>query len=300
MKDVYTIEDLRNPGKALAALEKPARLAVIGDPVAHSKSPQLHQPALDTLYEQTGDPTYMCSYIRVHLSGEEFSEGVSLMQKLGFIGCNVTVPHKERALAWAENPDAFALQVGVANTLIFSEKACYTTDPVGLEKALEETLSYRYEGGRVFLTGAGGGAGSAVAQYMVTRGLDHAFLYNRTEEKLDEVYEKIISATVIDQTKISRYGADSYPASDEVELFINATSLGLRETDPSPLPEELLRPGHLVYDMTYGCENALSKACKKVGAHYADGLSMLRHQGAEAFILWFPEISDPIQVMGLK
>ena len=211
-------------------------------------------------------------------------------------------PHKERALAWAAQPDVFAQQVGVANTIVFAEDTCYTTDPVGLERAVLDNLGYSMSGGRIFIAGAGGGAGSAVAQYLVTRDIGHAFLYNRTPEKLDAVYERIINACSVDLTKVSCLGGDNYPAPDELELLINATSLGLKPTDPSPIPEELLRPDHVVYDMTYGCENALAMACKKVGARYVDGLSMLRHQGAEAFKLWFPEQTsnlDVISVMGL-
>ena len=300
MKDVYTIEDLREPEKDADNIflreEKPARLAVIGDPIAHSKSPQLHQPALDAL-------NLDCTYIRVNLSATDFNEGIDRMKALGFLGCNVTVPHKERALLWAENPDDFSAQVGVANTILFNEDKCYTTDPVGLESALKETLGYHLESGRIFITGAGGGAGSAVSQYFSQNAIGHLFLYNRTPENLDAVYEKIVSSCRVDMTKVSCHGGGQYPASDEISLLINATSLGLKPEDPSPIPEELILSQHLVYDMTYGCENALARACEKVGAKYANGLSMLRHQGAEAFKLWFPvetQNKDVISLMGLN
>ena len=292
MKDFYTIDDLRSAsaGDIFHRDEKPARLAVIGDPIRHSKSPQLHQPALDAL-------GINASYIRVQLTGKEFNEGVDLLQKLEFIGCNITLPHKERALHWANNPDVFAQQVGVANTIKFSDNSCYTTDPVGLERAVLEYFQYPLDKGRIFITGAGGGAGSATAQYVATKDISHMFLYNRTPEKLDDTYERIINACSVDLTKVSCFGGTNFPAADELELLINATSLGLNVSDPSPIPESLLRPDHVVYDMTYGCENELSKACKRVGAKYVDGLSMLRHQGAEAFKLWFPQQTKEIEVI---
>ena len=299
-QDVYTIQDLRHPSKdpdnIFLREEKPARLAVIGNPISHSKSPQLHQPALDTL-------GLNLTYIRVNLQEKDFEEGISILHDLGFIGCNVTVPHKEKALAWAPNKDSFAEQVGVANTIAFSEQKCYTTDPIGFKSAVKETLSYNLDEGRIFVTGAGGGAGSAVSQFIAAHHISHLFLYNRTPEKLDNTYEKILKTSETDMTKVSLYGGSDYPDSNELELLVNATSLGLKADDPSPIPRELIRASHVVYDMTYGCENALSKACQQVGATYVDGLSMLRHQGAEAFKLWFPQetrSANLSEIMGLK
>lgn len=300
MKAFYTLDDLRNPSEDADNIflrdEQPARLAVIGDPIAHSKSPQLHQPALDHL-------GINATYIRVHLTADEFDEGVSLMQELGFIGCNVTVPHKERALAWAETPDSFSSQVGVANTILFAVGTCYTTDPIGLESALVEDFDYRLQGASLMVLGAGGGAGSAVAQYMVSQDPFHLYLYNRSPERLDATSGKIIESCAIDQTKVSYFTQTDFPHTGDIDLIINATSLGLKESDPCPIPSELIQAHHKVYDMTYGCENALSQACKAIGAQYTDGLSMLRHQGAEAFKLWFPIETDGIDVpsiMGLR
>lgn len=296
MKSVYTLEDLRNAdsvsGEIFTREEKPARLAVIGDPIAHSKSPELHQPALDKL-------ELNMTYIRVHLTAEEFDEGLGLLKNLGFIGCNVTVPHKERALAWVGSPSSFASQVGVANTILFEQNTCYSTDPIGLESALKEVFGFDVEGKSIFILGAGGGAGSAVAQYLISKPVGHLFLYNRTPEKLDAVYENIINLGDADLTKLSLYGGSDFPAMEEIDLIINATSLGLKEGQASPISQEHISGSHLVYDMTYGCENQLSKICTEKGANYSDGLSMLRHQGAEAFKLWFPG-SDPSAHMGLK
>ncbi len=296
MKAVYTLQDLKHastdPDNIFYREDKPARLAVLGDPIAHSKSPELHQPALDAL-------ALNCSYIRVHLTPEEFNEGVSLLQELGFIGCNCTVPHKERALAWTDQPSKFAQQLGVANTIHFADQTCYTTDPAGLESAVNEDLGLDFAGKNVLILGAGGGAGSAVAQHLLRKPLNHLFLYNRTPEKLDDLYQHIINLGDVDLTKLSLYGNDEYPNTQDIDLIINATSLGLREDQPSPFPESLLLSHHHVYDMTYGCKNALAQACEAKGAQYADGLSMLRHQGAEAFKLWFPG-TDPLPMMGLK
>jgi len=296
MKDVYTLDDLRNakadPDNIFFREEKPARLAVIGDPIAHSKSPQLHQPALDAL-------DLNCTYIRVYLAAEEFDEGVNLMKNLGFIGCNVTVPHKEKALEGTRYPDAFARSVGVANTLLFKDGSCYSTDPVGLESALEQIFHLDLQKTRVAVFGAGGGAGSAVSLHFSQLNVKTLMMCNRSEEKLTKAVFPILEAGEYSKTCLSWFFGGDVPMAEDIDLIINATSLGLSPNQPSPIPSEILRPYHLVYDMTYGCENALSKACEEVGAVYTDGLSMLRHQGAEAFKIWFPG-TDPLPLMGLQ
>ncbi len=291
MKAVYTLSDLQQPDPIFLREDKPARLAVIGDPIAHSKSPELHQPALDVL-------GLNCTYVRVHLTAEEFDEGVNLMKELGFIGCNVTVPHKERALQWAKYPNAFARSVGVANTLIFKDDSCYSTDPVGLENALKQIFHLDLQKTRVAVFGAGGGAGSAVSLHLSQQNVKNLMMCNRSEEKLTKAVFPILDAGDYSKTRLSWFFGGSVPAPDEIDLLINATSLGLSPEQPSPIPADLLRPHHLVYDMTYGCENALAKACKEAGAVYTDGLSMLRHQGAAAFLLWFPG-TEPLDLMGL-
>ncbi len=289
MKDVYTLSDLRQPHPIFLQEDKPARLAVIGDPVAHSKSPQLHQPALDAL-------GLNCTYVRIHLTAEEFTEGVGLMQELGFIGCNCTVPHKERALEWAKKPDSFASQLGVANTILFPSNECYTTDPIGCQNAVKEELGRDFADSRILILGAAGGAGSAVAQYITRHDYRHLSLYNRTTSKLETLKSKISTAGYWNSDKISLCGAGTFPNPDEIDLIINATSLGLKPEQGSPIPAEFLSPSHAVYDMTYGCQNQLAIDCQKAGAQYADGLSMLTHQGAAAFKLWFPDTNP---VMGL-
>ena len=122
---------------------------------------------------------------------------------------------------------------------------------------------------------------------------------NRSEEKLTKAVFPILDEGEYSKTRLSWFFGGDVPMAEDIDLIINATSLGLSPNQPSPIPSEILRPYHLVYDMTYGCENALSKACKKVGAVYTDGLSMLRHQGAEAFKIWFPG-TDPLPLMGLQ
>jgi len=290
MKEVYTLADLREPDSIFVRDSKPARLAVIGDPVVHSKSPQLHQPALDAL-------GLNCTYVRIQLSADEFAEGVDLMKALGFIGCNVTVPHKERALAWATNPDSFAAQLGVANTILFQTEQCFTTDPVGCESAVAEQLDVNFADARILVIGAGGGAGSAVAQYIARNEYRELYLHNRSEANLASTVKKITDAGFWNAERMHLSSGSTFPSPDCFDLIINATSLGLKPEQPSPILSELLNLDHSVYDMTYGCENALSKVCKEVGARYADGMSMLAHQGAAAFKIWFPG-TDPLPIMG--
>ena len=285
MKAVYTLSDLqhpeRDPDNIFLRSHKPAKLAVIGAPVSHSQSPQLHQPVLDQL-------KINASYIRVHLSEEHFTEGVNLLKELGFIGCNVTVPHKERALQWATLPSPLSKKVGVANTLLFRNSSCHTTDPIGLQRAIQNELKVHLEQGHFLILGAAGGAGKAVAQHLAPL-VKTLALHNRTSSKLTPLRSSLEAQNHLN---ITYHGNENFPPTEPITCIINATSLGLSPSDASPLPKDSIFAHHAIYDMTYGCQNALSLAATSAQAQYADGRSMLKYQGAESFKIWFPNETE--------
>ena len=292
MKEVYTLEDLSSRNLLDAGHEKPARLAVIGCPVAHSASPRMHQPALD----EAGIST---RYIRLEVQPGQVGEAFARMRELGFIGCNVTVPHKLEAMEHCEvHPEARAL--GAVNTIRFDEAVTrgYNTDGPGFERAVEEAFQTRFSALKVAIAGAGGGAGQAIATQACLAGVPKLVLINRTVGKLGPLLEKLreihpageITALPLDDASLAAEcrGCD---------LIVNTSSVGLKAGDPPILPSSCLHEGQFVYDTIYQpAVTPLLALANERDCKTANGLSMLIHQGALAFQLWFPG-TEPLPVM---
>jgi len=292
MKDVHTLEDLASRDLLDAGCDKPARLAVIGCPVAHSASPRMHQPALD----EAGIPV---RYIRLEVQPGQVGEAFRRMRELGFIGCNVTVPHKLEAMEHCEvHPEARAL--GAVNTIRFDEVVTrgYNTDGPGFERAVEEAFQTRFSVLKVAIAGAGGGAGQAIATQACLAGVSKLVLINRSVEKLGPLLEKLRG--IHPAGVMTTLAPDDVSLSEECvacDLIVNTSSVGLKAGDPSILPPACLREGQFVYDTIYqpAVTPLLALAAGK-GCKTTNGLSMLVHQGALAFQLWFPG-TEPLRTM---
>lgn len=291
-KNVYTVADLR-----VGALPNRAKLAVIGAPIAHSRSPQMHQAALDALGVEL-------EYIRLFVESEELGEAVALMRERGFRGCNVTIPHKLGVIELCSELTPEAEAMGAVNTLIFNNEndeavRGHNTDGSGLEAALREELGTELAGARVLILGAGGGAGKAVAAHAQLVGCASLWVSNRTKSKVEEL------AAVLNErgsTCVQAIGNETHEllaALAEVDVVINATSLGMKPEDALPLPVEGLTQRHVVYDAIYSPpETALLRAAKERGAKVANGLSMLIHQGALSFVCWLGTKPDVAVMRG--
>lgn len=262
---------------------KPARLAVIGHPVGHSLSPRMHQPALD---EAGIDARYVALEVEPGRVGEAFAA----MRGLGFIGCNVTVPHKFDALEACDEIDDTARALGAVNTVRFDPDATRgtNTDGFGFEHAVKEGLGIDLAGESVLIVGAGGGAGGAIAAHCARRGVARLVLANRTLAKILPLAAQLRQRHP--DITVEFVAADAIGDAD-VHLIVNTTSLGLREDDPSPFPTRLLTADHAVFDTIYK-PTALLAAAAAAGARHANGSLMLLHQGVAAFRFWFPG-SDP-------
>ncbi|SHI89054.1 shikimate dehydrogenase [Rubritalea squalenifaciens DSM 18772] len=266
-------------------MSKPPRLAVIGHPVSHSASPRMHQPALD-------DAGVDASYIAIDVEPGKVKEAFSKMQEEGYIGCNVTVPHKLEAMEICDELTDDAKALGATNTIVFREDGTilgHNTDGAGLSQAILEDFGKSLSELRILILGAGGGAGRAIATQCCREGAPAVYLSNRTIEKLEP-----IAIDLVDNhggklvTTLSTDTESLIEAASRVDLIINATSLGLKPSDPLPLPEEALLSRHMVYDAIYNPPvTPLLKAASEVGAKTSNGLSMLLHQGAFAFEAWF-------------
>ena len=281
MKPVYTIEDLESRELIDSGANKPAKLAVIGAPVKHSKSPQMHQASLDA-------QDFDLRYIRVHVEPGSVKEALTKMEQLEFIGVNVTVPHKLEVMEACDKLTEAAVQLGAVNTVHFTENGWlgHNTDGPGLANAIDQELGKTFSNSKTLIVGAGGGAGRAIAVQAAVDKCPKLTLANRTVSKLDNIAATIKEIhPACDLQLISNSNTDLIAA--DAELIINTTSLGMKEDDPLPYPAEAIKPEHVFYDAVYSPPvTALLRAAKDKGCKTANGQSMLVHQGALSYEMW--------------
>ena len=187
MKAVYTLADLQSWDAVMADEPVPLRLAVLGDPVAHSASPQMHNAAL-------ADCGIAARYCRLHVRPEEFGDALRMLAGRGFIGVNCTIPHKAAALAAVDEADENARRAGGVNTIVFGADGKlrgFSTDGPGLARAVREQLGVELRDMRVLVLGAGGGAGRAVAMHCASARARGLTLINRSVEKLQSLHNAI-------------------------------------------------------------------------------------------------------------
>jgi shikimate dehydrogenase len=300
MKDVYTLADLEAWPQATANEAPPIRLAVLGDPVAHSASPPMHNAAL-------AHCGIAARYARLHIRAEELGAALRAAGRQGFIGVNCTIPHKAAALGLMDRVDEHARRIGVVNTVLFEgpELVGFNTDGPGLVRAIRADFGVDLRDLRVLVLGAGGGAGRAIAMQCGIEQCERLVLVNRTPEKARALAAEL--APFFHAAKVSGPGErlsaiqwDETSLRAEMEhtdLVINCTSVGMKRTDSSPLSSSLLQPHLMVYDTIYtAARTKLMQAADEAGARSSNGLSMLLHQGALSFEIWFDR-QAPLEVM---
>ncbi len=303
MKDVHSLADLRDWTAATAGAEFPHRLAVIGDPVAHSASPRMQNAAL--AHAQLG-----LAYTRVQLRPDEFVEGIGLMQAAGFLGANVTIPHKLAAVALCDEMSEGARALGAVNTLSFEGGRIRgsNTDGPGFVRAVREAFGVDLHDLRVLIIGAGGGAGRTLAAQCALSKCERLALINRDTPKAAalarELAPHFAGETRLQGPTARLVSAPFSSTGIEAELahsdlVVNCTPLGLKFSDDFPLPPRLLQAHLLVFDSVYLPEpqpTRLVQAAREAGARATDGRALLLHQGALAFELWFNRPA-PLEVM---
>lgn len=300
MDEVYTAQDLIDGGGLLRQLVPPARLAVFGDPVSHSKSPAFHNAALAA----AGIPA---RYVKIHVAPDQAAAAFRALPAAGFLGANVTIPHKAAALAAVDEADDYARRSGSVNTVVVQGGRLlgFNTDGPGLVRAIREEFFVDLRDLRVVLLGAGGGAGRAIAVQCAIESCERLVLVNRTVEKARALAAELAPCFRNDRLvgPIERIAAIGFEESDlreqlaHADLVINATSVGMRRTDPPLIPASLLAPSLLFYDTVYAAgRSRLLEEASAAGARCANGLSMLLHQGALSFEIWFNRAA-PLEVM---
>ncbi|MGJ8633878.1 MAG: shikimate dehydrogenase [Luteolibacter sp.] len=289
MEHFYTLENLEEATVG----NKPARLAVIGCPVEHSASPQLHQPVLDAL-------GIHASYIRLQVRQGEVTQAFEKMRKLGFIGCNVTVPHKFDAMDCCTEVAEQARILGAVNTVIFSGKTIsgFNSDGPGIESALGDAFGLKLAESNCVVIGAGGGAGQAIATQFALGNAREITLVNRDQKKIIKLAQKLKS--ISPETKIHFLGFDSPDLKARchvADLLLQTTSLGLRKDDPPVIPSDCFTGKQFVYDTIYQpVETPFLREAAQAGCQVENGLSLLVHQAAISFQEWFPD-TDPLPFM---
>jgi shikimate dehydrogenase len=291
--DLHTLDDLSSRERLDAGHDRPARLAVIGCPVAHSASPRMHQPALD-------EAGIAARYVKIEIEPGQVAEAFRRMRALGFIGCNVTVPHKFEAMAACSAVDPGAVEMGAVNTVRFEDDGIrgFNTDGPGFEAAIEEAFSIPLRGQDILIAGAGGGAGGALAAHCARAGVRRLVLANRSLDKIEALACSIRGHHPELPVTVLALDDPSLPeTARQCGLLVNTSSVGLKADDPSPLPPASFTAGQRVFDTIYQPpRTAFLAAAGAAGARTANGASMLLHQGIHAFRLWFPG-SDPAAAM---
>jgi shikimate dehydrogenase len=259
---------------------------VIGWPIEHSRSPLIHNYWLKH-YRIPG--AYRAEAVRPH----EFREFVRSLAARGYVGANVTVPHKEAALAWSQ-PDDRARAVGAANTLWLDGVLRSTnTDVEGFLHNLDACApGWDRNGGTAVVLGAGGAA-RAVIYGLLERGTRRIVAINRTPRRTQDLRERF--GTQIATADWAERDASLTDAS----LLVNATTLGMHGQPDLAIDIGRLPAAAIVADLVYvPLDTPLLRAARARGLRTADGIGMLLHQAVRGFLLWFgkePEITNELR-----
>lgn len=267
-------------------------VGVIGDPVAHSRSPAMHNAA----FAHLGIDAH---YERWHTPAAELPARMQSLRDPSIWGASVTLPHKAAVIPFLDELEPLAARIGAVNTIYKRHDGALmgaNTDAPGLIDDIREAGGFEPAGQRVVLLGASGAA-RAAAYALLDAGVASLVVANRTRERADRLCNDIAStlsdtsqellAMALDDTRLPEYIAASH-------LVINATSLGWK-TDETPFPNLPVSSGTLVYDMVYRHTRLLHDAAQR-GARVLDGMGMLVRQGALAFVRWTGH-KPPVDIM---
>lgn len=249
------------------------RFAVMGNPIAHSRSPQIHA----AFAAQTG---IRLSYERILVDLGGFAQAVGNFRAAGGDGLNVTVPFKQDAFRFAERLTARAQRAGAVNTLLFDNHGVLgdNTDGAGLVRDLEHNLQCGVRGRSVLLLGAGGAARGVLGP-LLDAAPQRLWVANRTLDKAADMVAAFGHASL-------RAVPFAATAGEAFDIVINATAASLAQAAP-PLPAGCFAASGVAYDMMYGEDTPFMQLARAQGvARVHDGLGMLVEQAAEAFLLW--------------
>ena len=262
--------------------------AVIGDPIAHSKSPSMHNAWFD-------DMNIDAAYIPLHVKGEALEMAVASLKTLGASGWNVTIPHKQTILPFLDELDSLAEKMGAVNTVLRlpdGRLKGYNTDGAGFVHSLEEVIGTDKKDQEVLLIGAGGAA-RGIAFALQQYGYHKITITNRTVAKAGEIIAELGEGVAVS----TRDAEDSL---NKFGIVIQSTSAGLANSEfKMPLSLEKLREGAIAADIVYNpLMTPFLISAQQKGAEAVNGLGMFVHQGAIAFNYWlgqYPNTNNMIK-----
>ena len=244
------------------------RYAVIGHPVAHSRSPWIHAEFAQACRQDM-------EYGRIDAAPGGFAAAADAFRAAGGKGLNVTLPFKEDAFRYCARTSDRARDAQAVNTIAFDAGPFGdNTDGVGLVRDLEANLAFALAGRSVLLMGAGGAA-QGVAGALLAAGIARLVVANRTAARAQALAARFTGVK----------GCGYSALEGRFDLVVNATSAGLAGESPD-LPAGILRAGVLAYDMVYGRDTPFLSAARFAGVRACDGLGMLVEQAAESFFIW--------------
>jgi shikimate dehydrogenase len=264
------------------------RLAgIMGWPVAHSRSPAMHNFWLD-------EQGLNGAYVPLPVRPEDLAQALRALPALGFRGCNLTIPHKQMALSAVDRVEPLARRIGAVNTVIVGADGILegrNTDVFGFRESLREGApDWQPTRGPAIVLGAGGAARAVVAA-LIEMGVAELRLVNRTRGRAERVAEELAVPTA--RISIHPWEARN-GALEDGALLVNATSLGMTGEPELAIDLSLLPPQAVVVDLVYvPLETTLLAAARRRGHSCVDGLGMLLHQGRPGFEAWF---GTPVRV----
>ena len=266
---------------------------VIGHPIGHSRSPRIHKHWLKT-HNLRGD------YVPLDVAPKDLRQVLDALPKAGFVGVNLTIPHKEEGLRLCDRLSDRATRIGAVNTVTFletGERYGDNTDGYGFLANLRAGApDWSPESGPVAVLGAGGAA-RAVIDALIEAGARDIRVTNRTRPRAEALRADFgARVSVVDWVKAGQLLG-------EAATVINTTSLGMEGQPPLTLPFRLLRPGTVVTDLVYApLRTGLLQAAEEAGCITVDGLGMLLHQAVPGFERWFglrPEVDEATRAAAL-
>lgn len=267
---------------------------VIGSPVAHSLSPRLHQYWL----RKYGIRGY---YIPMDIVADDLEDAIAMLPKLGFVGVNVTIPHKEHVLSIADLVTDRAALMGAANTLIFRQDGkvhADNTDGYGfIENLRHGAPDWNPQSGSAAVIGAGGAARAVLAS-LLDAGVPEVRISNRTKTRAEALKREFgTRVQVYDWVKAGNM-------LDGATILVNASSLGMTGKTEMRIPLDALSKDAVVADLVYvPLETKLLAHARSLGCRTVDGLGMLLYQAVPAFERWFglrPEVDDELRQVMLR
>jgi shikimate dehydrogenase len=262
---------------------------IFGHPVEHTFSPGMHNAAFKKLGMDA-------CYVPFAVRPDELETAVRAITSLGLCGLNVTIPHKEKVLAYLDDLSEEARLIGAVNTIEVQDGKLigHNTDGRGFLRSLKENAGFNPKGKNIVFIGSGGAA-RAVGFSLALAGAKTILFRDIDTMKADALTSDIRERTGAGAGSISEEALMA--CAEEADCLINATPLGLKKTDPLPIPKDHILKKHLVCDLVYNPpETALLAAAKTQGAKRLPGLGMLLYQGVIAFELWTNK-KAPVLVM---